>query len=220
MNKKNNLEPLEERSVICEVRAMDEEGEAGMITGRPIVFNSWTDLGWFDEMIEAGALDRTDLTDVRFLVNHDLSRIPLARSRRNNGSSTMQLFTDQEGLLIKAQLDIENNTEAKSLYSAIQRGDISGMSFMFSVKGDAWDDMDTDHPRRRITDIGSVVEVSAATFPAYDATTIDARSEEALESARQSLERARQQTVRSLDSDAQLDLMKAKAKFKNLYGGK
>lgn len=221
MNKKNNLEPLEERSVICEVRAMDgEDGEEGMITGRPIVFNSWTDLGWFDEMIEAGALDRTDLTDVRFLVNHDLSKIPLARSRRNNGSSTMQLFTDQEGLLIKAQLDIENNAEAKSLYSAIQRGDISGMSFMFSVKGDAWDDMDTDHPRRRITDIGSVVEVSAVTFPAYDATTIDARSEEALESARQSLERARQQTVRSLDSDAQLDLMKAKAKFKNLYGGK
>ena len=73
---------LERRSYTFEVRA--EESETGsIITGRPIVYDSRTDLVFFDEIIERGALDGTDLTDVRFLVNHDLSRIPLARSRRN-----------------------------------------------------------------------------------------------------------------------------------------
>ena len=194
----NHTRQLEERAVVCEVRA--DEDQEGLITGRPIVFNTWTDLGWFDEIIDGRALDRTDLTDVRFLVNHDLSKIPLARSRRNNGNSTMQLITDEEGLLIKAQVDIENNAEAKSLYSAIKRGDISGMSFMFSVRGDEWDDLNKEHPRRRITDIESVVEVSAVTFPAYDATSINARSKEALESARSALESARQQNAEPLES--------------------
>lgn len=224
MSKHNR--PLEERAIACEVRADDQQ--EGTITGRPIVFNSWTDLGWFDEIIDSRALDTTDLTDVRFLVNHDLSKIPLARSRRNNGSSTMQLITDAEGLLIKAQLDTENNAEAKSLYSAIQRGDISGMSFMFSVRGDEWQDLDTEHPKRRITDIESVVEVSAVTFPAYDATSINARSKEALESARSALESARQQTGEPLESEEETrrndetDLELAKAKFEfyqKLNGG-
>lgn len=72
--------PLEQRSYNFEVRA--EETDAGnIITGRPIVYNSRTDLGWFDEIIEPGALNNTDLTDVRFLVNHDTSKIPLARSK-------------------------------------------------------------------------------------------------------------------------------------------
>ena len=79
-----NKKELEQRSYSFEVRA--EETERGkVITGRPIVYNSRTDIGPFDEIIESGALDNADLTDVRFLVNHDLSRIPLARSRRNNG---------------------------------------------------------------------------------------------------------------------------------------
>lgn len=215
---------LEERAVLCEVRA--DEQQEGMITGRPIVFNSWTDLSWFDEIIESGALDNTDLTDVRFLVNHDLSKIPLARSRRNNGNSTMQLITDAEGLLIKAQLDVENNAEAKSLYSAIQRGDISGMSFMFSVRGEEWQNLDSDHPRRRITDIESVVEVSAVTFPAYDATSINARSKEALESARSALENARQQTSKAPEGEEEhrgideLALAKAHFNFIDKNGGK
>ena len=192
------MDELIRRSYMCEVRA---EGDGQVITGRPIVYNSRTDLGWFDEIIESGALDRTDLTDVRFLVNHDTSRIPLARSRRNNGNSTMQLITDSDGMGIRAILDTENNSEAKALFSAVQRGDISGMSFMFSIKDEEWDDLDTDHPTRRIKSIGSVVEVSAVTFPAYAATEIYARSKEALDNARQALERAREQRAASLERD-------------------
>lgn len=202
--------PLEKRSYSFEVRA--EETENGnIITGRPIVYDSRTDLGWFDEIIERGALDKTDLTDVRFLVNHDTSKIPLARSRRNNGNSTMQLSVDDFGMSIRVTLDTENNSEAKALYSAVQRGDISGMSFMFSINGQEWDDLESEHPTRRIKDIGSVVEVSAVTFPAYESTEINARGKEALDNARSALEKARNQSAKSVDTD--LELLKAKTKI-------
>lgn len=202
---------LERRSYSFEVRA--ENGEQGSrITGRPIVYNSRTDLGFFDEIIESGALNTTDLRDVRFLVNHDTSKIPLARSRRNNGNSTMLLTTDDLGMAIDVSLDTENNAEAKSLYSAVQRGDITGMSFMFSVDDEEWENLESDHPTRHIRKIGSVVEVSAVTFPAYEATEIQARSKEALDNARSALENARQQNAKPLDS-GELELLKEKTKI-------
>lgn len=204
-----NKNELERRSYNFEIRAEESDGTS-IITGRPIVYNSKTDLGWFDEVIELGALDGADLTDVRFLVNHDISKIPLARSRRNNGNSTMQFSVDQQGLLLDwVKLDVENNSEARALYSAVQRGDISGMSFMFSIDQERWEDLESDHPTRHIEKIGSVVEVSAVTFPAYDTTTIDARSKEALENARSAVETARQQNAKSLESDS-LELLKLK----------
>lgn len=211
---------LESRSYMCEVRAEGNEEEGSIITGRPIVYNSVTDLGFFDEIIERGALDNADLTDVRFLVNHDLSKIPLARSRRNNGNSTMQLSVDSEGMAIRVVLDTKNNAEARALYSAVQREDVTGMSFMFGIDSERWDDLESEHPTRHIESISSVVEVSAVTFPAYDSTSINARSEsEALERARLEVETARQQT-REKDAEQDekaLELAKAKYDFISKY---
>ena len=214
---------LERRSYSFEVRA--EQGERGSrITGRPIVYNSRTDIaGLFDEIIEEGALNGADLRDVRFLVNHDLSKIPLARSRNNNGNSTMQLRVDSAGMEIDVDLDTENNADARALYSAVSRGDITGMSFMFAVGDEEWDNIDTDHPTRRIKEISSVVEVSAVTFPAYAATSINARSEEALESAKAALESAKQKRTASPDGESdekkkkELELLKLKI---SILGGK
>ena len=209
--------PLEERSYAFDVRAEETE-QGAIITGRPIVYNSQTDIGYFDEVIESGALNSTDLTDVRFLVNHDMSRIPLARSRRNNGNSTMQLEVNEYGMDIRVNLDIENNAEARALYSAVRRGDVSGMSFKFSIEREAWENLESEHPLRRIQEIGSVIEVSAVTFPAYKATEINARSEEALESARLALENARAQSTKSVETDQkQLELAKAKYNFKSIF---
>ena len=199
---------LERRAYAVEVRAENNENGA-VLTGRPIVYNSTTDLGWFDEVIEQGALNDTDLRDVRFLVNHDTSRIPLARSRRNNANSTMQLMPNEYGMDIRVNLDVENNAEARALYSAVERGDISGMSFMFGVEDEEWDELSSDHPTRRIKAISTVVEVSAVTFPAYEATSINARSKEALDSARAALESARAETP----VDTGIDLAKAKLNF-------
>ncbi len=207
---------LERRSYNFDVRAEDTD-EGSIITGRPIVYNSRTDLGYFDEVIESGALDNADLTDVRFLVNHNTSMIPLARSRRNNGNSTMKLTPDVFGLNMDfVRLDTENNADARSLYSAVQRGDISGMSFMFSVDDEEWENLESDHPTRHIKKIGSVVEVSAVTFPAYESTEINARSKEALENARSALESARQQKATAVDTD-ELILLKEKTKILGGY---
>ena len=200
---------FERRDFLFEIRAEQDEEKGNIITGRPIVYNSRTNLGWYEEMIAAGALSKTDLTDVRFLVNHDVSRIPLARSRRNNGNSTMQLMPDDDGMAIRVSLDTENNADARSLYSAVQRGDITGMSFMFQVEdgGDDWIDVDTDHPQRVIRSISRVLEVSAVTFPAYSDTEIQARSKETLDSVRSALESARQQKAKEVDT-SELDLLK------------
>ena len=176
-----------------EVRALQDEERGSVLTGTPIVYDQRTDIGWWDEIIDRDALAETDLRDVRFLVNHNTDMIPLARSRNNNANSTMQLSVDPEvGMNIRVNLDTENNAEAKSLYSAVERGDISGMSFMFSVDKDAWDDPESEHPTRHIVSIGKVFEVSAVTFPAYTQTSITARGlADTLESGKASLESAR-----------------------------
>lgn len=210
---------LERRSYTFDVRATEGENGEKIITGRPIVYEAKTDLGYFDEVIARGALDGADLRDVRFLVNHDTSMIPLARSRRNNGNSTMKLSTDFDGMSMDfVKLDVENNSDARALYSAVQRGDITGMSFCFSIDAQEWLDLESEHPTRRITKIGKVVEVSAVTFPAYDSTEISARSKEALESARLELESAREQRAKSVDTDS-IELAKAKYNYLFKNGG-
>lgn len=196
---------FEKRSYAFEIRAEQNEDEVGVVTGRPIVYDSRTDLGYFDEVIERGALDGADLRDVRFLVNHDISKIPLARSRNNNANSTMQLMVDDQGMQIRVNLDVKNNSEARNLYSAIERGDVSGMSFMFAVDNDEWSELETDHPTRHVKKISNVVEVSAVTFPAYEDTEISVRNKKALENAKSTLDSVK----RSLDSELELE----KAKF-------
>jgi HK97 family phage prohead protease len=183
-------ENMEIRAFNFEVRAQKDEDHGTYLEGNPIVYDSWTDLGWYDEMIDRGALAETDLRDVRFLVNHNTDMIPLARSRNNNENSTMQMSIDDEvGMKIRVNLDTENNADARALYSAVERGDISGMSFMFTVDSDTWEDEDTEHPKRHILSIRKVFEVSAVTFPAYEATSIQARGlADALDSAKASLE--------------------------------
>ena len=199
MRKKNAQQTgaPERRSNICEVRAEHDEERGAIITGHPIVFNQETEIetwaGKIQEVIDPEAIDgETDMRDVRFLVGHDTTRIPLARSRNNNENSTMQLTPDEIGLAMRASIDTENNGTAKELYSAAGRGDISGMSFMFRVDKDSWDGLDTDRPLRHIRHISKIYEVSAVVFPAYEGTDLEAADEsQRLESLVASLESAR-----------------------------
>lgn len=189
MKNKPERNTMVTRSYQAEFRADEETGNT--IIGRPIVYEQKTNLGYFEEVIERGALNGANLKDVLFFVNHDISKIPLARSRNNNKSSTMQLRVDNQGLEIEAKLDVENNTEAKNLYSAISRGDITGMSFMFNIDEEEWENLDSDLPLRRIKKISLVREVSAVCFPAYEATSINARDGVALDNAKMVLDNAR-----------------------------
>lgn len=184
----------ETRMFATPVETRQDEKHGDVIEGTPIVFEKTTDLGWYDEVIDAKALDEADLKDVRLLVNHDVNQLPLARSRNNNENSTMQLKVEGDGLHIRADLDPEN-PRAQEVLSAVKRGDVTGMSFMFTVDKDEWSDIESDHPTRRIKAIGKVFEASVVTFPAYEDTEVYARSQEcvkqSLESERAALESAR-----------------------------
>ena len=170
-----------------EKRAQEDSNKI-TIAGMPIVFNAKTDIGgWWEESIDPGAINADTLKDVRLLVNHDFNGIPLARSRRNTSNSTMRLTIQADGVAMEADLD-SKNPKALELDSAIERGDISGMSFAFLVDGDKWDDLDSDYPKRTITHISEIYEVSAVTWPAYEQTSISSRS---LDSGKKSLEEAR-----------------------------
>ncbi len=192
------------RRYTFEMRADNNENYGDFVTGKPILYNSLTNIGAFDEIIEAGALDGADLKDVRFLVNHNTDMIPLARSRNNNENSTMQMIVDDGGMNIRVNLDTANNSDAKNLYSAIQRGDIDGMSFMFTVDADDWENLETDHPTRHIKKIGKVFEVSAVTFPAYPETTISARNAQTLDNARAALDSAK-------NANSEIEVLRMKA---------
>ena len=206
---KNKDDKIILRCYNSEMRARQEDGK-GIIEGYAVIYESETDLYYFREIIRAGALEKTNLKDVRFLVNHNTDMIPLARSRNNNENSTMQLIVDKKGLFVRIKLDIENNAEAKSLYSAIERGDISGMSFMFTIRAEEWTDEDTDSPLRTITDIEQIYEVSAVTFPAYEDTEINARCKTELESYRRTLEIVRNSSLDSEKGANDIQLFKLK----------
>ena len=168
------------RSYAATFRASEEEEERGVITGTPIVFNQDTIIrdwaGEFIERIDPKALSKTDMKDVRLFVNHDLSKIALARSK--NGNGTMSFDVGKDGVNFRAVLDIDNNAEARALHSAVQRGDVDGMSFGFRIAGEEWSDLESDYPIRTITDISIIHEVSVVNFPAYPQTSVSARSTE------------------------------------------
>lgn len=185
-----------QRGFTAEFRAAGEDTEQSghIVEGLAAVYEQETVIadafGEFTEVIRNGAFDECDFDDVRLLVNHDMNGIALARSRRNNKSdkpNTMQLTVDEKGVNIKADLDTENNEQARALYSAISRGDMDGMSFCFFVspENQRWNE---DLTHREILKVDKVIEVSAVNFPAYGGTNINSRS---LDSDRRALENAR-----------------------------
>lgn len=215
---KTQIDKAMENMIVTRAYSVDDfkaearaESDKKGVTGHAAVFGRMTNIGGcFNEIIERGAFEGTDLTDVLFFVNHETRKIPLARSRRNNGNSTMKLAIDDIGLAVDADFDTENNAEAKSLHSSISRGDIDGMSLLFRIKEDKWENLDSNMPTRRILKIAKVFEVSAVNMPAYTDTDISARDQAALDSARQALERAKE-----LDSsNAELELLKEKNRIR------
>ena len=195
----------EVRFAPLEFRTEQETDDVAYIEGFPIVFNQETDMGEWREVIDPSAAgDGKILRDVALMVGHDFGSIPLAHSRRNNGSGTMVLSAVDEGVFMRAALDVEGNPRAKEAYSAVKRGDLSGMSFAFTVNEERWEDLDTEKPLRRITGFGRIFEVSLVAFPAYAGTSVQAASEGgALESVRASLESAREQLAAERAEEAE-----------------
>lgn len=160
--------------VNAEKRSADGSAEPTkmVLSGMPILFDTPTTIndneGGYTEVIKRGALDQTDLTDSRLLYNHDFNKIPLARTPK-----TMQLNVTDKGLEMRAEL--ADTADAKSVYTAVERGDLSGMSFSFTVP-EGGDFYDRATNTRTIYKISKIYEVSIVPFPAYAETSVEARS--------------------------------------------
>ena len=159
----------------------------------------------FEETIARGAISEDVLRDVAFFYNHDLNSKPLARTK----TGRLKLTIENDCVRMSAETNRER-TDVNDLYLAIQDGDIDGMSFLFRVDVDEWTDLDTNYPKRRITKIGYVQEVSAVNYPAYEGTSINARSE--MSDDQQALINARARYEKSNQND-DLELEKLKAKY-------
>ncbi len=159
---------------IAELRAEESaDSKELVLVGRPILFDVSTTIhdpaGDYIEVIQRGALDGADLSDVRLLINHDTSRIPLARTPK-----TMKLSVSDAGLDMVATLP--DTEEGRSVYTSVKRGDLTGMSFAFTVEdgGDMYD-FHNEIVRRTITKIRKLYECSIVSFPAYPQTSVEAR---------------------------------------------
>lgn len=164
-------------SVKYEKRA-DEEGEVmpEKFGGEAAVTGVITNLGWFDEEIQAGAFDevvnRSDL-DVRVLFNHRDSEI-LGRTT----AGTAKVWVNERGNLEYEWTPDYENPLHKQVARSIMRGDITQSSFQFTIKTAEWveDAKYTGGWLRRITEIENLYDVSPVTFPAYEDATAEARS--------------------------------------------
>jgi HK97 family phage prohead protease len=164
-----------------------EEGEEKRFEGYAVIFNSATDLGYFSEEIREGAFSDVMGDDVRGLFNHDPDVI-LGRSK----SGTMKLSVDKTGVRYSILYNA-NDPDHVRVMEKVKRGDVSQSSFAFRIKDAAWETRDgKDH--RVINKIERWYDVSPVTYPAYQDTTVAARS---LEGIKQEIEKKEDDEIRS-----------------------
>jgi uncharacterized protein len=145
-----------------ELRAV-ENGDGMTFTGYAAVFNSPSEPLPFIERIAPGAFKRSlkARNDIKLLWNHDTGSV-LGSTR----AGTLKLEEDNYGLRVTAVLP--ETTLGKDVRTLVQRGDVSAMSFGFSVpaNGDSWNTEGTERTLRSVR----IHEVSIVAFPAYQQT--------------------------------------------------
>jgi HK97 family phage prohead protease len=152
-----------------EMRA-SEDGLKMTFRGYAAVFDSPSEPLPFIERIAPGAFKRSlrSRNEIKMFVNHNMDRV-LGSTR----AGTLRLSEDEKGLLVEA--DLPNTTDGRDLSVLLERGDVSSMSFGFTVppKGDKWSE---DGMERTLTQV-RLHAVSVVTgFPAYEATTASVRN--------------------------------------------
>ena len=149
------------------------EGYAAVFNQRALIWESeWS--GWkYMEVIDRNAFNGADMSDNVFKYNHGDVAMILARASNN----TLTMNTDDKGLRIRADIiDTNNGTD---VYKLIKRGDLNKMSFAFTVKSKRTEvDKENKIYTRTITAFDKIYDVAVVDFPAYDGTSIQARSKE------------------------------------------
>jgi len=172
---------------ISEIRT-SEEDNVMLIEGYAVKFNEEALIGTeehgFKEIIVPTALDEANMKDVPLKYNHQDNFLVLARTR----NKSLELEIDEVGLKIKATLiDTQSN---RDVYKMVQNGLLEKMSFAFTVKEQTWD-RSGEIPYRTILKIDRLYDVSIVDVPAYEGTSVYARSLELLDSETKALENER-----------------------------
>ena len=171
----NNIE-IEVRSIVSDlaIRAHEDGKPSRTITGYASKFETWSEpiYGWFREQIARGAFDKTDMSDVVMVFNHDISGI-LARTT----SGTLKLSVDKVGL--RFEFEAPETTLGNDMLELVGRGDISKCSFKFVVEADEWryadDKNGLELDERTVKAISKLYDVSLVTYPAYKDTEASVR---------------------------------------------
>ncbi len=175
-------------------RAFDFEvvdDEQKIVEGVAIVFEKPTMLFKYDgveyyEVVDRNALVNANISDVVFVENH--TGTPGARTKNN----TLQLEVREDGLYSRANLS--KSSKGPSIYSDIKNGIYDKMSFSFSVRKDSYD---TKTRTRRILEIDRLYDVSVVTFPAYEQTSISARSFFEAEAEKERMEMRKREEIKA-----------------------
>lgn len=204
------------RNYPAEFRAEDE---SGLIVGVPIVFDTPTDIGGlFQETICKGAISKDVIKDVRFFWNHNIDEKAIARTIIPlDKLGGMTLVSTDNGVEMKMNPN-RKRSDVNDLCLAIEDGVINAMSFMFGVSEERWEDENTDYPKRFITRIDPLIEVSAVNFPAYASTSINvARGDLLTENDKVVIGQLRQRQQAAAENAAkekrELELLKIKAEY-------
>jgi len=164
---RSKMKKIERRTyVVRDIEAREADGSM-RLAGYAAVFNESSVPLPFHEVIAPGAFRKTltETPDVRLLINHE--GLPLARTK--NG--TLTLSEDERGLFFDAEL--ADTTEARDLWTLVQRGDVDQMSFAFRVIRQKWSE---DRKNRTLTEVSLADgDVSVVTYPAYPTTKVEAR---------------------------------------------
>lgn len=162
---------------LVDMRATEDEGM--IVEGYAAVFDTVTNLGWMNEVIDRHAFDNADMSDIVMKYNHEDSVLPMARTR----GGSLQFNIDDHGLKIRAKLP--ETSVNRDIYTLIREGVLSKMSFAFTVKSEKYD-YDTD--TRKILEFDKIFDVSVVDVPAYETTEIYARSKEEYEEEKRKYE--------------------------------
>jgi HK97 family phage prohead protease len=187
----------------------DGENMPKEIGGIAAVINSVTDLGYFEEVINAGAFDYalSKEYDIRCLFNHEAELI-LGRTK----ADTCKVFVNADGNLEYTWVPDYENPTHMSVVRSIMRGDITQSSFAFTIKEQSWTTSEKygNMGKRVITVIEDLYDVSPVTYPAYADTEADARSIAAMRDEEQEIEEAKR-------SQASADVLRlALLRYQNL----
>ena len=189
----------------------------GLIEGIPIVFDTPTDIGgMFEETIVKGAISESIIKDVRFFWNHNIDEKAICRTIipiEKLGGMTLSIEDEKVRMLANPN---RKRTDANDLCLAIEDGVVNAMSFMFGVAEERWEGENTSYPKRFITRIDPLIEVSAVNWPAYASTDIHARRDTFTESDRAVLDKLREKRKAGAGSTAK----KPMNKYYYYYGGK